>query len=258
WTRWREYSGGLSIHKSTHHFDLVNWWVDQRPVEAFAYGALNYYGADGELNPSKKNGRFCGTCDEQDRCQYYRRWTTRSQSSAAKDDHIEYVPSTAKLYTDYRPDACIFDEEINIEDTYVATVRYDRGTLLSYSINFSTPYEGYHLVINGTKGRIETKEYHEPSRIPFPFDEQTIDYYPLFGSKETIHVVTNEGGHGGGDPILLEDLFLGVDPARPYEILAGAQAGFDSIAVGEAVWRSVQTGQPIKIDDLLKVEVQQR
>ncbi|BAB04206.1 Gfo/Idh/MocA family oxidoreductase [Halalkalibacterium halodurans] len=257
WNRVRDYSGGLSIHKSTHHFDLVNWWVDQRPIEAFAYGALNYYGADGELNPSKKNGRFCGTCDEQDRCQYYRRWTTRSQSSAAKDDHIEYVPSTAKLYTDYRPDACIFDEEINIEDTYVATVRYDRGTLLSYSINFSTPYEGYHLVINGTKGRIETKEYHEPSRIPFPFDEQTIDYYPLFGSKETIHVVTNEGGHGGGDPILLEDLFLGVDPARPYEILAGAQAGADSIAVGEAVWRSVQTGQPIKIDDLLKVEVQQ-
>nr|WGE05256.1 Gfo/Idh/MocA family oxidoreductase [Bacillus subtilis] len=35
---------GLSVHKSTHHFDLVNWWLGQNPEEVFAYGALNYYG----------------------------------------------------------------------------------------------------------------------------------------------------------------------------------------------------------------------
>ena len=28
WNRMRENSGSLSIHKSSHHFDLVNWWVD--------------------------------------------------------------------------------------------------------------------------------------------------------------------------------------------------------------------------------------
>src|SRR5699024_2931655 len=63
WNRMREFSGGLSIHKSTHHFDLVNWWIDQKPVEVFAYGALNYYGPEGELNPKKEDGRHCGTCD---------------------------------------------------------------------------------------------------------------------------------------------------------------------------------------------------
>lgn len=54
WNRVREHSGGLSIHKSSHHFDLVNWWTGQQPVEVFAFGALNYYGPDGELNPKKK------------------------------------------------------------------------------------------------------------------------------------------------------------------------------------------------------------
>src|SRR5699024_9050603 len=38
WNRDREFSGGLSIHKSSHHFDLVNWWTGQKPVEAFAFG----------------------------------------------------------------------------------------------------------------------------------------------------------------------------------------------------------------------------
>ncbi|MEW8987371.1 MAG: Gfo/Idh/MocA family oxidoreductase, partial [Bacillus sp. (in: firmicutes)] len=99
-------------------------------------------------------------------------------------------------------------------------------------------------------------EYHEPSRIPFSVPEQTIDYYPLFGgAKETIHVLQTGGGHGGGDPVLLEDLFLGVDQTRPYPILAGAEAGAYSIAVGEGVWRSVKENKPYKIEDLLRNNV---
>ncbi len=162
----------------------------------------------------------------------------RSSKASIKDDHLE-AGDQSSLYTAYRPDACIFDEEIDIEDTYVAAVKYDGGALLSYSIIFSAPYEGYRLTINGTKGRIESNEFHEPSRIPFAFPEQTIEYYPLFESKQTIQVVKNEGGHGGGDPLLLEDLFLGKDPLRRYDILAGAEAGAYSIAVGEGMWRSV-------------------
>jgi predicted dehydrogenase len=253
WNRKREFSGGLSVHKSTHHFDLVSWWIDQKPVQVFAYGALNYFGKNGELNPSPTDNRYCGTCEEKQKCQYYMRWSNRRNVITAKDDHIkaDSIEKSAQNYTNYRPDACIFDHEIDIEDTYVATVKYDQGALLSYSINFSAPYEGYRLAINGTRGRIETTEYHEPSRIPFPIPEQTIEYYPLFGSKEIIYVVRNEGGHGGGDPLLQEDLFLGVDPSRPYPILAGAEDGAYSIAVGEGVWRSCKDNRPYTIEELL-------
>jgi predicted dehydrogenase len=258
WNRKREFSGGLSIHKSTHHFDLVNWWLDQKPEEVFAYGALNYFGKDGEMNPSPTDNRYCGTCQEKHLCQYYMRWSNRRNSMAVKDDHIkaDNIEKSAHNYTNYRPDSCIFDHEIEIEDTYVATVKYDKGAFLSYSVNFSLPYEGYRLAINGTKGRIETTEFHEPSRIPFSIPEQTIEYYPLFGgSKEVIHVLQNEGGHGGGDPVLQEDLFLGVDPARPYQILAGAKEGAYTIALGEGVWRSSKENKPVKIKDLLNKDV---
>ncbi|WP_050182889.1 Gfo/Idh/MocA family protein [Domibacillus robiginosus] len=253
WNRLREFSGGLSIHKSSHHFDLVNWWVDQKPVEVFAFGALNYYGADSVLNPKSKpeDGYYCGTCTVRNRCSYYTRWNARSKNVTVKDDHIDLNTKSTEAYTNYRPDQCVFDKEIQIEDTYTATVKYDKGALLSYSINFSLPYEGYRLAINGTKGRIETTEYHEPSRIPFPFPEQTIDFYPLFGSKETIHVVKREGGHGGGDPVLQEDLFLGVDETRPYPILSGSSDGAYAIATGEAVWKSAKENRPIQIEQLL-------
>ncbi|WIL35385.1 Gfo/Idh/MocA family oxidoreductase [Bacillus stercoris] len=254
WNRSRPLSGGLSVHKSTHHFDLVNWWLGQNPEEVFAYGALNYYGPDSEWNPlPEEDGRFCGTCRAKEKCHYYSRWHPRSSKASVKDDHLQ-AGDQSSLYTAYRPDACIFDEEIDIEDTYVATVKYDGCALLSYSILFSAPYEGYRLTINGTKGRIESNEFHEPSRIPFAFPEQTIEYYPLFESKQTIQVVKNEGGHGGGDPLLLEDLFLGKDPLRRYDILAGAEAGAYSIAVGEGMWRSVAEKRPIGIKELFQLQ----
>lgn len=252
WNRLREKSGGLSIHKSTHHFDLVNWWIGQKPEEVFAYGALNYYGPEGELNPRKVDGRFCGTCPDSRECTYYMRWTTRSADSVPKDDHLGALGNIERPYTDYRPDSCIYNSDIEIEDTYVTTIKFDQGALLSYSCNFSTPYEGYRLAINGTKGRIETMEFHAPSRVPFPTPVQTIDYFPLFGSRETINVVSREGGHGGGDPVLLEDIFLGVDPNRPYEILSGALDGAYSVITGEAVWKSAKENRPIRIDELLK------
>lgn len=45
--RWhweKENSGGLLVHKATHHFDLVNWWIDSYPQDVFAMGNLLFYG----------------------------------------------------------------------------------------------------------------------------------------------------------------------------------------------------------------------
>lgn len=251
WNRQRELSGGLSIHKSSHHFDLVNWWLGQKPEEVFAFGATNYYGSESPWNPKKEDGRHCATCDVRENCSYYMRWNTRSNSASVKDDHIDSDMKRRNGYTNYRTDQCVFDSTIEIEDTYTATVKYEQGALLSYSINFSLPYEGYRLAINGTEGRIETMEFHAPSRVPFPTPTQTIDYFPLFGSKETIHVIERDGGHGGGDPVLQEDIFLGVNPNRAYPILSGSEDGAYAVTTGEAVWKSVKEKKSIAIDDLL-------
>ena len=256
WNRTRAGSGGLSLHKCSHHFDLVHWLLDQAPVEVFAYGGLNYFGPNGPMNPRKAEGRHCSDCPDRPNCAYEMRWfpdRAKAEAAAApKDDHLGSAALAPKSYTDYRPDMCIFDSAIDIEDTYTAVIKYDKGAIASYSVNYSQPYEGYRLAINGTLGRIETQEFHAPSRVPFPTPEQTITYLPLFGgAKETIHALQGEGGHGGGDPLLQEDLFMGPDPHRSYDIMAGAKAGALAVALGEGVWRSVGSGGPVRIADLL-------
>ena len=52
WHRLRKNSGSLLVHKASHHFDLMNWWLGADPVEVSGYGGLQIYG---------KNGTFRGT-----------------------------------------------------------------------------------------------------------------------------------------------------------------------------------------------------
>ena len=247
WNRMRENSGSLTMHKSSHHFDLVNWWIDGIPEMVHAFGALNHFGPEGEFNPSKKDGRLCRNCEELAKCPYRMRWTNRRNATLQTDDRIQYFTDPPKNYTKYTPDKCIFDSEINIYDTYIANVRYKNGALLNYSANFSTPYEGYRLAINGTRGRLETMEFMggvQGSIPPFHEDgKQYIDYFPIFAGRERIHTVQGWGGHGGGDPCILEDIFLGEDPNRKYDILAKSRDGFRAIAIGDAVFESITDGQ---------------
>ena len=44
WHRLKDVSGGLLVHKSTHHFDLVNWWLADVPTRVYASGGLKFYG----------------------------------------------------------------------------------------------------------------------------------------------------------------------------------------------------------------------
>ena len=117
--------------------------------------------------------------------------------------------------------------------------------LLNYSANFSTPYEGYRLAINGTRGRLETMEFigAGASQLPaFHEGSQYIDYFPIFEGRERIHVAAGVGGHGGGDPLILEDIFLGENPDRKYDILAKSVDGLRAIAIGDAVYNSIKDG----------------
>ncbi|MGW4411586.1 Gfo/Idh/MocA family protein [Nonomuraea sp. NPDC004702] len=214
WNRRAEFSGGLQVHKSCHHFDLVGWWLADVPVQVFGYGSRAYYGAG---SPHAADDP------------YRRRWAEEGVS----------LPDS--------PLGHIYDTEIDIEDNYAALVRYRGGAHLSYSIQFSAPWEGYRLGINGTHGRIEaTLEYGRRAAGP----PEPIVLYPMFGDRREIVVEGEAGRHLGADELLVRDLFAG-DGDDPLGLRAGSRDGARAVAVGEAVRRSSQTGQPVDIEALL-------
>jgi len=236
WHRRKENSGGLLVHKATHHFDMVNWYLEDEPEEVFARGALRFYGPT-----RKKRGVRCFTCKYKKTCKFY--------------FDIEKAELNKKFYREaekedkYYRDRCVWSKEIDIEDTMVVCVRYKKGTFLNYSLNAFLPYEGWRMALNGTKGRLEAEEFHSlPGGVPAV---QTIKIYPLFKKPRIIKVPKATGGHGGGDVRLLDMLFKQGIP-DPLGLQAGSWGGAMSILIGIAGNKSIDTGKAIKIKDLLK------
>ena len=253
WNRYEKISGSLLITKACHHFDLVNWMLGQEPVEVFAFGALNYYGTDGAHNPEKIDGRRCSLCTE--KCQYYLR---HSSGGGSLDEHLVNFNNPGKneafaAVDGYYADRCIFDSDIDTWDTFSLSVRYAGGTMMSYSLNASLPYEGCRLAINGTEGRIETTAFTGgETRLPFPEPPaQNIRYFPLFGGRQTIEIINKGGGHGGSDPLIIDEIFTGQNKADRTKRYAGAWDGAMSVLLGVAARESLKSGKPVKIADLL-------
>ena len=171
WHRLRERSGSLWVHKATHHFDLVNWWLDADPVEVSAFASLRNYGKMGPFRDTN-----CRPCAHKEKCPFHWDITKR--------------PDLVALYVDcekadgYLRDGCVFKEDVNIPDTMNAVVRYSNDVTMSYSLNTFMPLEGYRLAFNGTKGRLEVRDYErQPWTVP---EESEMHLIRNFGERTKV------------------------------------------------------------------------
>ena len=232
-------SSGLLVHKSTHHFDLVNWWLGQRPEKVSAFAQLNLYGAkNSPFADVPTPGLRCSNCPHAKECEFF-------YKPSAFDARF-YVANES--YDGYIKDNCVYADDIDIYDTMAVTVQYDKGAVMSYSLNATTPYEGWHCVINGSKGRLEIHNYEQG------IDKGPANHIRLYDLKNNVTdyaITIAGGGHGGGDIRLRNMLFYDNVP-DPMGHTAGTADGAYSILVGVAANKSIKEGCVISIEDLLK------
>ena len=114
----------------------------------------------------------------------------------------------------YYRDQSVFGDGINIEDTMGVMVKYADKSILTYSLNAYMPWEGFRVAFNGSGGRIQVSVV-EASYVNAGGDKalegavqkKSIAVFPMFGEPYEVEVKEGKGGHGGGDPLLLNDLF---------------------------------------------------
>lgn len=241
WHGKREFGGTLLVHKSTHHFDLLNWWLDSDPEEVHAFGELEFYGKNGPFRSTT-----CRGCPHASKCDFH--W------DITKSEHLTKLYVDNEKYDGYHRDGCVFREEIDIYDKMAVQIKYKNKVQVSYSLTTYSPYEGYRIAFNGTKGRLET--WIKESQ---PWDEKEEDELVLvknFGERSIITVPQGGGGHGGGDTRLKDKLFLDTNAADPWRQSAGSRDGAMSCLVGIAARKSIEEGRPIKVQDLTDIPLQ--
>lgn len=254
WHREKPMSGGLLVHKASHHFDLVNWWIGSWPETVYAMGSLSFYGREAAAGRGEAYG--------------YSRYT--GQGPMTHGDpfslDLERSPMLRGLYLDaeeqsgYLRDCNVFGEEISIEDTMVVSARYRSGALLSYSLVAYSPWEGLRVAITGDKGRLELYERHGAHVIEqTPTGEGTgadgaaydrrIRLFPMFRSPVDIDVEAGTSPHAG-DSLMLEQLFAPSPPPDPWNRAASHLDGAASVLLGAAANQSLARGVPVVIDQL--------
>lgn len=254
WHGLRDKGGSLLVHKSTHHFDLLNWWINSDPVEVFAYGALEHYGKNGPFR-----GTHCRSCAHKSDCRYH--WD------------ITQNPGLMRLYADhehhdgYLRDGCVYREEIDIYDKMSVQIVYANGVVVNYSLTTYSPYEGMRIAFNGEEGRIDAwdgipwqrdqrRDQAELHAIEMSQDADDIkdfeEIYVMdnFGDYQQIRVPREVGGHGGGDKRLQNRMLRDANQPDPLQHAAGSRDGAFSILVGIAARKSIEEGRRVRIEEL--------
>jgi len=262
WHRDKANSGGLLIHKASHHFDLVNWWIADVPERVYARGGVKFYGAENAdargMAPRPDRGTHDGP-------------HTPWELDLRNDPTLKALYLDNESYDGYHRDQDVFSAGVTTEDNLALVVDYAGGPVLSYALNAHSPWEGYRVAVNGTEGRAELEVIEraavltddqgnvivDPSALPEDAGRQGGQRLTLQRHWEPaveVPIPEGAGGHGGGDALLLNDVFQGhITEAGGDDWLerpSDWKDGLRSISVGLMGNESLRTGQPVSLQDL--------
>ncbi|MEV6350423.1 Gfo/Idh/MocA family oxidoreductase [Actinoplanes sp. NPDC051851] len=247
WHREKENSGGLLVHKAGHHFDLVNWWLDDSPSQVFAAGRLFFYG---------ENGRRHGYARDYDRAH---------GAPAAEGDPFALRPADEprlrELYLEterhdgYLRDRNVFAPGVTIEDDMAVLVRYAGGASMSYHLTAYAPWEGYRVMVNGSRGRLELEVVKNDHVAPGAPGSTRLLLRPFWAPPREIPVGgSSRRGHADADDRMLADLIRPDAPPDPLGRTADARDGARALLTGLAANESLASGQAVRVKDLLDLE----
>jgi predicted dehydrogenase len=257
WHRDKANSGGLLIHKASHHFDLVNWWLADTPTQVYARGGVRFYGAENAaargMGPHPERGTHEGA---------HSPW----ELDLRTDPRLKALYLDNESYDGYQRDQDVFGPGVTTEDNLAVIVDYARDVTLSYALNAHAPWEGYRVAVNGDAGRAELEVVEraavltdaagnvliDPSAVPESSSRTGGERLTLqrhWEAAQDVKIEEGTGGHGGGDALLLADVFRGAGDDW-LERASDWVDGIRSIAVGMAGNESLRTGLPVKIADL--------
>ena len=246
WHRHKANSGGLLIHKASHHFDLINWWAQAKPRRVSATGSLTFYGSNNPYHHPR-----CTGCPHAKQCNFY---TDMFTNERYRKLYLEAEPDDG-----YFRDGCVWEPTIDIEDQMSLLIDYENDLQVSYTLLAYSPYESERVIIEGSEGRLEYFAGINTGWIvdsqPLPgieeiASEQLKLYVPAQGI-ENVPIKRRDGGHGGADPQLRNDFFGQPWDAEPNDQMASLEEAVQAVLIGAAANQSIATGDPVDVQHLL-------
>jgi len=137
WNRLRSEGGGLWITKATHDFDLITYLAGgATPLEIFATVAQTYY------VPKADAAMQCRNCKLEPECSDKAWWQPPLASLREAGGGEPY-------------DLCLYNAESDTFDHGIATIRYEKDILATYTCNVVCGFSDRRIRVSGTKGTLD-------------------------------------------------------------------------------------------------------
>lgn len=252
WHRYLDNSTSLLIHKSTHHFDVINWIIGKRPLSVFARCYLEFYGKNGPFR-----GESCHQCRHTAECPFY--------YDIMRDGYSKLFFYDVEEESKYHRDGCVFAEDIDIFDRMALSVRYEDDVTMNYSLVAYSPFEGPRFRLVGTKGIAELEWYNAGRGTTFADEvaaatragkqvtgegSMLIRVTPAWGEVQYVRTGFGSGAHGGADDVMRNDLFRTPQEHDELGHVAPSIEGYYSLAIGDMAVLSSRLGREVTIDEI--------
>lgn len=249
WNRLKKFSGSLFIHKGSHDFDIINWFMQPvRPVRVSCFAnvfTLHPEGLPFKTRSGVKPGPTCSTCAYKNECPDVNNIAIKSFAGWNADQlaarNRMFDDNTAKA-DGYHKDMCLYMSDKDTHDQGVAIVEYDNGAVAMHSECFVTPVTDRLYRLDGTLGHMEASLH-----------ENRIEFRPRWSQDQSIDKLhRGTGGHGGADPKMCAE-FLDCLSRRKRPPSSGIDGAW-SVAIGEACELSRTKKRMVRIDEVMDVK----
>lgn len=212
WHSEREKATGMLLQKGAHDIDVMHWLTGANTKRVSAFGNLTVY----------------------NRC------ARRDESEPGRPGFVkEHWPPLKQTG---------FSPKMDIEDQTTVIMQMENGILGSYLQCHFSPDSCRNYTVIGTEGRIEN--IGDGPHSPIFLWNRRSDTYNMIGDEVFYGDNIVDGGHGGADPLIVEE-FLRYVRGEISETTSTPQAARMSVATGYQATMSLRNGgQPYDVPPL--------
>lgn len=211
WHADRQYSTSLLLQKAAHDIDLLHWLCGGYSRQVTAMGALSLYDKITDRHDPSEPGDATSNLSH---------WPPLSQKG--------------------------LNPVVDVEDLSLMLMQLDNGVLASYQQCHYTPDYWRNYTIIGTEGRLENFNDRPGESVVRVWNRRTV--YNPYGDEQYF-IPGASGGHGGADPVIVNEFIRFVREGGAVE--TSPIAARQSVAAGYMATQSLRNGStPLEIPQL--------
>ena len=200
----------MILQKCCHDMDILQYLADSKCDTVYSVGRTAFFNKQNQPEGAADRCQDCKyklSCPFSAEYCYVQRW--KEQGALPKDWPFSVVCNADVLteqairtaYESNQYGRCVFACDNNVVDNQQVLLSFKNGISVSHTMSAFTNKMGRVIVLHGTLGEVKLDELKDTITVSiYKKDEEVLSIKNLINKADSM-------GHGGGDALLIEDLY---------------------------------------------------